>query len=96
MKATPSVGHAGEVSGNMLSEYPIFARIEFGLEAGNLDQAFCFGGEIQEHLSLGFSTGSGSRRFPLTLTMTWRPGAEVGYHPKKPGRPSHHPLVAFL
>ena len=23
-------------------------------------------------------------------------GAEVGYNPKKPGRPSHHPLVAFL
>ena len=23
-------------------------------------------------------------------------GAEVGYDPKKPVRPSHHPLVAFL
>ena len=23
-------------------------------------------------------------------------GAEVGYNPKKPGRPSHHPLLAFL
>jgi len=23
-------------------------------------------------------------------------GAEKGYNPKKPGRPSHHPLVAFL
>lgn len=23
-------------------------------------------------------------------------GAELGYNPKKPGRPSHHPLVAFL
>src|SRR5690606_23129001 len=22
-------------------------------------------------------------------------GAEVGYNPKKPGRPSHHPLLAF-
>ena len=23
-------------------------------------------------------------------------GAEVGYNPKKRGRPSHHPLVAFI
>ena len=23
-------------------------------------------------------------------------GAERGYNPKKPGRPSHHPLLAFV
>jgi hypothetical protein len=23
-------------------------------------------------------------------------GAKVGYNPRKPGRPSHHPLVAFM
>ena len=27
---------------------------------------------------------------------TKQAGAEKGYNPKKPGRPSHHPLVAFL
>jgi hypothetical protein len=27
---------------------------------------------------------------------TTQAGAEKGYNPKKPGRPSHHPLVAFL
>ncbi|WP_187647223.1 hypothetical protein [Nitrosophilus labii] len=23
-------------------------------------------------------------------------GAKVGYNPKKPGRPSHHPLIVFI
>lgn len=27
---------------------------------------------------------------------TQQAGAELGYNPKKPGRPSHHPLLAFL
>jgi len=27
---------------------------------------------------------------------TQQAGAEIGYNPKKPGRPSHHPIVAFL
>jgi hypothetical protein len=27
---------------------------------------------------------------------TEQAGAETGYNPKKPGRPSHHPIVAFL
>lgn len=48
-----------------------------------------------------------SRRVPRALTVAMdstvcvrygkkQAGAELGYNPKKPGRPSHHPLLAFI